>query len=1048
MKAGTRLFASLSLCACITALAATLTMQFALAAARPTIQTDAPAYPAGADVKVTGSGWTANVTVNLTAKSSSGTTIFTASAVPDGQGNFVQPAPYYSTQTGDVGGTFTVTASQSKNTAQTTYTVSALAGFEIEGNSQVDVPPLHDWDQVWNDLRHQTDTAGTGSLQYTSDPVNSASDDEFSNSPKDTQDIDLWKWSKHIASSAKVDLADGLAAAYEVGTHQVLYVAADRYNSGPNSAISVWILHNPIGAAPNGTFVNKNACTNPSDLSTCAIEKHEEGDLLIVASLGSSPTVDAYRWQKGNLQSVSLTGQAKYAISIGPIDVPWSFKDATGQTKPQAQEFFELGVDLTAVFGGTPPSFSSFIITSRTSNSLTSSLSDFILGGISTYHGDIAVNKTAEASQVNAGDWVRYQIQVRNGGSGDDDIFGVTLSDPLPKGTGNDLTFVWAANGNPGGLFSIATNTTSQGCYPQPSPCQVLTFASNSQVVHKSDNFVATVEAKTSASDIGTLTNTAFVSALGDPNASNNTESASIVVMPLAVENEYAVVLNTPLVISNTNTDTSKKGVLWNDGLLANGTTPLAGYTAELVTGPTGAAPNGFTLNSDGSFNYTPINYAKPDSFTYRIVYTDGDGNKFYSNTATVLLTVNAGTLIVNKVVVNTNGGSKRATEFTFSVNGGTPIPFGAGADGDHGTTTLTRSGGATATYSITETPDTGYTAAYDNCTNVVLASGGTQTCTITNTAKPGTLIVKKLVVNNNGGSKHATDFSFSVDNGAATQFAADPDGNPLHGLNTLTGLSAGPYAITEPSVDGYATINNGCASVQVKNGETTICTITNDDQAATLTVTTIVQNPNGSDLPSIVTMSVTTGTNAAPASFTGSSSGVTVTLDAGPFGVSADPVDGYHVIENTCSGTIELNGSLTCTVTLSDGKAKPAIGSKMSWVLHDSLTITGIRPNASNAGDARVTFKLYGPNDSTCAGQVINGSGSGETVAIISGEASTQDGFKVLQAQLDALKALNPSQNGTYRWVAEYSGDAYNDGSATTCGDETHTITLGEPQQ
>jgi hypothetical protein len=42
--------------------------------------------------------------------------------------------------------------------------------------------------------------------------------------------------------------------------------------------------------------------------------------------------------------------------------------------------------------------------------------------------------------------------------------------------------------------------------------------------------------------------------------------------------------------------------------------------------------------------------------------------------------------------------------------------------------------------------------------------------------------------------------------------------------------------------------------------------------------------------------------------------------------------------------------------------------------------------------------------------------------------------GFKVTEA-------------GTYRWVVSYSGDDFNNSQTTTCGDETHTITVGEPQ-
>jgi VCBS repeat-containing protein len=71
-------------------------------------------------------------------------------------------------------------------------------------------------------------------------------------------------------------------------------------------------------------------------------------------------------------------------------------------------------------------------------------------------------------------------------------------------------------------------------------------------------------------------------------------------------------------------------------GILANDSDPENDpLSAMLVSGPTNA--QSFTLNSDGSFTYTPAaNYNGPDSFTYKV----NDG-ALDSNTATVNITVN-----------------------------------------------------------------------------------------------------------------------------------------------------------------------------------------------------------------------------------------------------------------------------------------------------------------------------------------------------------------------------------------------------------------------
>ena len=49
-------------------------------------------------------------------------------------------------------------------------------------------------------------------------------------------------------------------------------------------------------------------------------------------------------------------------------------------------------------------------------------------------------------------------------------------------------------------------------------------------------------------------------------------------------------------------------------------------------------------------------------------------------------------------------------------------------------------------------------------------------TCTFTNELRQGTLIVEKVLPNDNGGDAACEDFSFTVDGGTAIQFDADPD--------------------------------------------------------------------------------------------------------------------------------------------------------------------------------------------------------------------------------------------------------------------------------
>ncbi len=109
--------------------------------------------------------------------------------------------------------------------------------------------------------------------------------------------------------------------------------------------------------------------------------------------------------------------------------------------------------------------------------------------------------------------------------------------------------------------------------------------------------------------------------------------------------------------------------------------------------------------------------------------------------------------------------------------------------------------------------------------TGVVVNKNDVVVCTFTNTLLTGTLVVTKVLPNDNSGTLTCPDFSFTVNGGAATPFEADCS-------NSQTVL-VGTYDIEEDNlpIAGYDTAYNNCADVVVSAGETETCTITNDDQ-------------------------------------------------------------------------------------------------------------------------------------------------------------------------------------------------------------------------
>ena len=226
--------------------------------------------------------------------------------------------------------------------------------------------------------------------------------------------------------------------------------------------------------------------------------------------------------------------------------------------------------------------------------------------------------------------------------------------------------------------------------------------------------------------------------------------------------------------------------------------------------------------------------------------------------------------------------------------------------------------------------------------------------CTITNSQKIGTLIVKKVVVNNNGGLLEADDFTFMVGDGAPVSFEAD-------GQNDLT-VNAGTYTITEPAVFGYATTYDNCTSVNISAGQTKTCTITNDDLPGTLIVIKTMNNGDGGGKSaSDFSFSVNGGT-AIPFEFDGQNN---LPVDAGTYNIVEPSVYGYTPSYNNCSNLVIPNGgSETCTITNDD---QPAVIVVNKVIVDEEFGDKGVAdfsfkldlPDAENH-----QFEPYGSNE------------------------------------------------------------------------------------
>jgi hypothetical protein len=187
----------------------------------------------------------------------------------------------------------------------------------------------------------------------------------------------------------------------------------------------------------------------------------------------------------------------------------------------------------------------------------------------------------------------------------------------------------------------------------------------------------------------------------------------------------------------------------------------------------------------------------------------------------------------------------------------------------------------------------------------------------------PGTatLIVGKQIVNDNGGTKAAGDFTLTI-NGVTATGGNSFAGSTIAVVKTIT--SFGAYSVTESSVTGYALKSASAeCSGTIAAGQTKLCVLTNDDVPATLTVVKqVVNDGTGTKTPADFTITINGVTAAGGNSFAGSAAGVPKTLTSvGAYSVTEQAVAGYALQSASvgCSGTIALGESKTCTLVNND---------------------------------------------------------------------------------------------------------------------------------
>jgi hypothetical protein len=301
-----------------------------------------------------------------------------------------------------------------------------------------------DWDRIAAGTDHadsstfDAETTSTGSANNASIFTGGGS--------KDSIAISGWGW-KDLSGGLpdKDNLLHAMSARYtdKSGTstdgNQYLFFGADRFDNSGDSQIGFWFFQQPVAPVAGGSFTGVHTAR---DTST-----GQHGDILILSDFtqgGTQPTIRIFEWvgSGGSDGSVDLIGgnatdtrdcavvsTDDFCASVNPSDgatAPWLYKNKSGQLTFGHGEFYEGGINLNNL-GLQNECFPSFLAETRSSQSVTATLKDFISGSFQNCSPSLVTTPTATvAAPVTPGTSVTDTLDLTINGS---------TNPPAPTGT-------------------------------------------------------------------------------------------------------------------------------------------------------------------------------------------------------------------------------------------------------------------------------------------------------------------------------------------------------------------------------------------------------------------------------------------------------------------------------------------------------------------------------------------------------------------------------------------------------------------------------------
>lgn len=390
-------------------------------------------------------------------------------------------------------------------------------------------------------------------------------------------------------------------------------------------------------------------------------------------------------------------------------------------------------------------------------------------------------------------------------------------------------------------------------------------------------------------------------------------------------------------------TTSSQTGSVKVEGVNPDGTINITEHPAAGTTANQYALDYNATVAANANQGCTVITN-NDGSYTLQAVVA-ASTNTPTNATCTFVNKLKRSTLTLVKKVTNDNGGTQKADQWTLTAQHGTdPAVVSGKGSLEQGSTTATSTAttdpadvAANTAYKLSESGPDGYAVSKDwscdggqfdtNADTITLSGGDSVVCTIENDDIAPSLTLNKILIKDNGGT--ASESAWTLHANGSSQSPTNLSGPGAAGNTDVvsgSNFKADTYTLSETGgPSGYSasawTCTNGVtvnenSQITLSNGQTTVCSITNNDIAPTLTLLKTVTNGYGGDATA----------NDFPVYIgqTLSSWGDSHTLNAGNFTVSEDTsaVAGYSA--GDWGGDCTANGSVTlgvgenktCTIT------------------------------------------------------------------------------------------------------------------------------------